>query len=89
MTQLPLFADMPIEASPLPRVGGRPCTAGKCGRGPAGETCRSCRHLVHVQHHDYTYLKCGLMKPYWTHGAGSDIRAKWAACEHWAAKPKP
>lgn len=59
------------------------CTAGPIGSGPVGETCGTCLHLVRVHHHDGRYLKCGLMAKYWTHGAGSDIRAKWAACREW------
>ena len=58
--------------------------AGTPGRGPAGETCRSCRHLYR---HEVakTYLKCDRIR--WTNGAKTDIRAKSPACEHWEAKP--
>ena len=57
------------------------------GTGPAGETCRSCKHLVRKRM-GKTYLKCGLMTRYWTGGGGSDVRAKSPACRHWAA-PEP
>lgn len=60
-------------------------TAGTCGKGPAGETCGSCAHLVRLPYHTRIYLKCGLMRHYWTHGAGTDIRARWPACEYWEA----
>jgi hypothetical protein len=32
-----------------------------------------------------TYLKCELMKAYWTGGAGSDIKARAPACRRWEA----
>lgn len=28
----------------------RHCTAARCGTGPAGETCRTCRHCVRLPH---------------------------------------
>jgi hypothetical protein len=52
------------------------------GTGPAGETCRSCKHYTRREMAK-TYLKCGLMTAYWTGGGGSDIRAKSPACRHW------
>lgn len=52
------------------------------GTGPAGETCKTCKHLVRRQF-SKTYLKCGLMWRAWTGGPGSDIRAKSPACRHW------
>jgi hypothetical protein len=52
------------------------------GTGPEGETCGSCRYLYRRQYAK-TYLKCELMKPYWTGGQGSDIRAKTPACRRW------
>lgn len=55
------------------------------GTGPQGETCKSCRHLVRRQW-GKTYLKCGLMRDYWTKGSGSDIRARAAACRRWEAE---
>ena len=60
-----------------------PCTADVIGSGPEGETCRTCLHYMRVRYHGAYYLKCGLMKAAWTHGAGTDIRAKWAACSKW------
>jgi len=53
------------------------------GTGPEGETCKSCEHSYY---HEYAkrYWKCALVKP--TRGIGTDIRLKWAACRHWAAK---
>jgi hypothetical protein len=48
------------------------------GSGPAGETCGTCSNLVRVRYHDKGYLKCGLVV--WSHGPGTDIRLKDAAC---------
>lgn len=50
------------------------------GTGPKWKTCRDCAHFRRVQHHDYTYLKCGAVESAWTHGAATDIRASWPAC---------
>lgn len=30
-----------------------------------------------------TFTKCSLMRAHWTHGGGSDVRRKDAACLHW------
>lgn len=67
-------------------VKGTPCTAAPIGTGPEGETCRTCKHLARIRYHDKNYLKCGLMEHHWTHGPGSDIRAKYAACREWKAE---
>jgi hypothetical protein len=53
--------------------------AAPVGTGPEGETCRNCRHYTRIEY-GRVYLKCGLMRVYWTHGPGTDIRAKDAAC---------
>lgn len=36
-----------------------------------------------VKWHDASYLKCGKMMFAWSHGDGSDVRAKWPACSAW------
>lgn len=74
--------DLGPEQTPTAELDRR-CTAARSGTGPAGETCGTCRHLVGVHHHNGRYLKCGLVRHAWTHGAGSDIRAKWEACAEW------
>jgi hypothetical protein len=56
--------------------------AAQPGTGPAGETCGTCRHLYRNRMAK-TYLKCELMKAYWTGGAGSDIKARAPACRRW------
>ncbi len=58
-------------------------TPARIGSGPAGETCGSCRFCVHVQWQAGWYFKCEKIKPNWSHGAGTDIRKKWAACKEW------
>ena len=55
------------------------------GTGPSGETCGSCKSLFRNRMQK-TYLKCELMRAQWTGGAGTDIRARDAACKKWEAK---
>lgn len=52
------------------------------GSGPTGETCRTCKHLVHKRMAG-TYLKCELMRSVWTGGGGTDVKAKSPACSQW------
>ena len=59
------------------------------GTGPAGETCGTCKHLVRIQLSSKAVHKCQLAHFNWTHGPGSDIRCKDAACGGWrAAEPE-
>lgn len=53
--------------------------AGIPGNGPAGETCRSCKHRCHAGR----YSKCGLMMLAWTHSYGTDILQRSPACDYW------
>lgn len=55
------------------------------GSGPAGETCRSCKHSHRSESGAKTFRKCDLVKP--TKGPGSDIVLKSPACRRWEAKP--
>lgn len=57
------------------------------GGGPAGETCKTCRHLTR-RVHAKSYLKCGLMRKHWTGGTGTDVRSRDAACRHWEGVEK-
>lgn len=52
------------------------------GSGPAGETCRSCRHLWRAEY-SRAYLKCELMAKRWTHGRKTDVLASAPACSKW------
>lgn len=60
-----------------------PCVAAPVGSGPAGETCKTCRHFTRLEYRSGTFLKCGLMEKHWTHGPATDIRAGWPACREW------
>ena len=57
------------------------------GRHPMGmrladsETCGSCKHIG--TRAGSKYKKCALVPM--THGAATDIRSKWLACEKWEA----
>lgn len=53
------------------------------GTGPAGETCGSCRHIC--RHPSGRYRKCGVVRALWTHGPGTDIKARSPACAKWEA----
>ena len=75
------FIGKPKRKPTQPR--GHACNPGS---GPAGETCKTCRHLCRLTYAK-TYLKCGLMEDQWTGGPGTDVRAKDAACWKWEAKP--
>jgi len=67
---------------PKPREK-RTCTPARVGSGPEGQTCGTCRHASAIDHNARRYYKCGKCRCYWTHGAGSDIKLKWAACREW------
>ena len=55
---------------------------GQPGKGPEGETCKSCAHYTR-RHFAKVYRKCGLTEKTWTNGPGTDIRAGDPACEFW------
>lgn len=60
--------------------------AARPGTGPAGETCKTCRHSYRVQSRSRkTFWKCGLVKE--THGAKTDIRLKSPSCSRFEPKP--
>jgi hypothetical protein len=79
LTLMEMEPDGPVSLAELDRR----CTAARSGTGPAGETCRTCRHCERIPLSAKTVLKCHLVRQQWTHGAGSDIRARWPACEFW------
>ncbi len=78
MSDTGLFGQ-PVQS---PRKG---CYADVPGTGPAGQTCGTCMYL-HRRHSAGTYLKCWLMREYWTGGAGTDIKAGSPACRYWVEK---
>lgn len=65
-------------------IGNPYAYAGRVGAGPAGRTCRDCKHYRRVQF-SKTYLKCGLVPP--TRGPGTDIKARAPACEFFEEQP--
>lgn len=70
------------------RRGGANGYASTPGGGPKGETCKTCVHLCRTGSGSRkTFLKCGLMRPVWTRGNATDIRAKTPACQLWKANP--
>lgn len=80
-----------IKEAPVSNAKRKPTVrkgyAGIPGRGPEGETCRTCEHSrLCGQGHAKTFYKCVLVKRIWTHGQGTDILAKSPACERWQAK---
>jgi len=79
MSETDLFNQPIVDARKTPKPLGH---AGPVGSGPDGETCKTCKHLCRVQYAK-TYLKCGLLRKQWTHGPGTDIKAKDAACWKW------
>jgi hypothetical protein len=83
MSQLTLF-ELPGDPFNGTKHPARPVTPALIGSGPAGETCRTCRHRVHVASGGSRYQKCELMRHHWTSGEGSDIKAAWSACRYWA-----
>jgi len=52
------------------------------GTGPAGETCKTCRHLYR-RTMAKTYLKCALTRHGWTGGGKTDVKATAPACSKW------
>ncbi len=83
MTATDLFGPLPIGAKPQgAKAAKQRGYAAPPGTGPAGETCKSCRHYV-LRQFAGTYRKCGLMRRFWTGGPGSDVRASAPACSRW------
>lgn len=74
-----LFGDVPDDPTKAAKTGH----AAPVGSGPTGETCGTCAYYIVVSYHDKTYRKCGKMRASWTHGPGTDIRKKDAACRLW------
>jgi hypothetical protein len=87
MTDQPDLFAMPFALTPVERrrlkARYRPKGyAAVPGTGPAGETCRTCRHYTHKRMAN-SYRKCELMRDYWTGGPGTDIKAGSPACRRW------
>lgn len=76
-----------FDAGPRIRMAKHPCTPASPGSGPAGETCKTCRHITTMPGVAGRYLKCGLMQHEWSRGPGTDIKARWPACSAWEGEP--
>lgn len=81
--QTVLFPGLPLPAERTGRVKGAKGYARPPGSGPAGETCKTCAHCCRVEGGANWYHKCDLLKFRWTHGPGTDVKAKSPACELW------
>lgn len=58
--------------------------------GPAGKTCHDCEHIRRSTiRSGRSFTKCNLMRHAWTHGPGSDIRHKDAACSRFSPDLQP
>ena len=55
------------------------------GRGPEGETCRTCAHLVATSPTGKTYWKCDRYSL--SNSDASDFRSKWDACRLFTLRP--
>lgn len=84
-----LFGEAPQQIAPLQIKRQREREprgyAAAPGSGPAGETCKSCRHFV-IKRMARDYRKCGLRRGQWTGGAGTDVKARAPACSKWEGK---
>ena len=56
------------------------------GKGPAGETCKSCRFST-CRRMSKNYWKCFLMRDKWKGTVTTDIRLSSPACSKWQPRP--
>lgn len=88
MPERDLFQLMEMPASALLRRQPKQKKNGYAaapGTGPAGETCKTCDHLV-KKVLSRPYNKCALMSAHWTGSYGTDVLARAPACRRWQAK---
>lgn len=83
--EIDLFGN-PIS-SPQPVINGKHKTrpngyAASPGSGPKGERCNTCKHYARLMR-SKVYRKCLKVQDHWTHGPGTDIKAKSPACSFW------
>ncbi len=85
--QLDLLGD-PIDQASIMRKSSRRKGgyAARPGSGPKGQRCNTCAHFARVRRSN-VFTKCLLMVKSWTHGPGTDIKARAPACMHWERKP--
>ena len=74
ITTFPLHPDAPDDATRKDRY-------------PRPVTCGTCVHLVVLQHHNKTYMKCDLTTM--THSENSDVRRWLPGCMSWRQAEEP
>lgn len=83
MVPVPTSADPAMTPKQRRKLNRRPTEprgyAMPPGTGPEGETCGTCEHIMRTA----KYRKCELNRARWTHGPGTDIKARTAACSKW------
>ena len=83
VTQGVIWEDLGHPPESKGRMGGY---AQPPGTGPVGETCKTCRFKTYNHSATKRFLKCELLRHAWTHGEGTDIKAKSPACRVWEQK---
>lgn len=88
--QFDLLGD-PIDRDAIMRKSSRRKGgyAARPGSGPKGQRCNTCAHYARVSGGGGKFTKCQLMARVWTHGPGTDIKARAPACFYWERKPLP
>lgn len=88
-----LFGEAPTQASsgPVGPKGGKHYVKPwgyymPPGTGPAGETCKTCKHITVKGNCAGRYLKCRRSISKWTGGRKSDILANSPACSGWESR---
>jgi hypothetical protein len=74
---------------PIPKKVRTPTPTGYAGipgKGPSGESCKTCKHLHKRPHTAGSYHKCSLMSHTWTGGRKTDVIVKSPACQKWEPK---
>lgn len=75
MQQVELFE---LPKKQIKSGNGYAATVGSYGN--ESVTCKQCEHYTRVGSGSGVYRKCWLMKPHWTNGSGTDIKASAPAC---------
>lgn len=85
MTDQPQLMVLPESPRQRATNGRKHGHAAVPGTGPEGETCGSCAFLER-QKYANTYMKCRLMRVYWTQSEATDVRARDPACRRWGKR---
>lgn len=84
-TEIDLFGEVPaintVPAGKKGRKSGGRAYPAPPGTGPADRQCKHCASYVVIETRaSNTYRKCERMRPVWSHGAATDIKARAPAC---------